>query len=215
MRHTISKEDLGGFIALLFKIIRSKFLGRRSLIFRMVPSALPRYTSPIEVADYELREVSSWDMIDQAIRKTFEAYKQYIWWDTQSMLAEGSSFWLGYLDGQLANIIFTTSGDKVRAYYFPMTSECVLISHCVTLPQYRGLHLYSAGLAKIIHTLAGRGFKRFYIGCPDWNTASVQGICRAGFVLLGRGIAKRNGRIVWYQELRPDVAEIYREDCGH
>lgn len=212
---TISRGGFVSFITLLLKIVLSKIFGQHRLVFGTVSSALVDYASRIEVADYEIKEVSSWDMVNQTTRETFTKYAQHIWWDTKSMLREGGTLWLGYLHGQLASIAWTRSGDRVRKYFFPVTSDCIVISHCVTLPQYRGLHLYPTGLAEITRVLADRGFKRFYIACSDWNIASVQAIHRAGFRLLGRGIAKNKSHFIWYQESRPDVAQVYKEDCNH
>lgn len=214
VRRIISRGDLGGFITLLFKIIRSKLLAEHRLIFGMVPSALPRHASPIELADYEIKEVSSWDMVDQSIRETFTDYRQYIWWDTESMLRGGRTLWLGYLHGRLANVTWTKTGDRVRTYFFPLTSECVLISYSVTLPEYRGLHLYPAQLVEITRVLASRGFKRFYTGCYDWNIASARGLRRAGFRLIGRGIVKKKGRIIWYPESRAECTHIDTNNKG-
>lgn len=216
VQRTISRRDIFGSIILLLKIIRSKLFGQRRLIFAMAASDLAFCASPVEATDYEIKEVSSWDMVDQSIRETFADYRQYIWWDTQSMLKEGHTLWLGYLDGQLANVTWTRTGDRVRKYFFPMTSECVLISYSITFPGYRGLHLYPAQLDEIIRILACRGFKRFYTGCYDWNIASARGLRRAGFHFIGRGrgIEKKNGRIIWYPEFTAECTHIGTNNKG-
>jgi RimJ/RimL family protein N-acetyltransferase len=93
-----------------------------------------------------------------------------------------------------------------------MTPDCVVISHSVTIPEYRGKGLYPAILKEVIHELADQGFKRFYIDCADWNRPSNRVIERIGFSLIGRGKCKRKGRLAWYQESPPDFTQVNNKE---
>ena len=86
-------------------------------------------------------------------------------------------------------------------YFVPLTSNCVLISNCFTFPEYRGRGLYSAMLNHIITEMARRRINRFYIDCNDWNLASIRGIQRAGFRLIGQGCVAEKDRLVLSRDL--------------
>jgi hypothetical protein len=184
LRYAARNRGLKGLVSVSLKIIRSKVFGQRRLVFVVEPlgSELP---SPIEVPNYKIVLIPSVDMINEALKKEFIRHQPYILSNTETVLSKGGQLWAGYLDGQLAHIACTRTGDKVGAYFFPMTPECVLISHCVTFPAYRGYSLYPATLMHIVRTLAGKSFKLFYIDCCDWNGPSERAIRRVGFHLLG------------------------------
>ena len=204
------KEGLRGFVSTAFRVLRSQLLGQRRLIFGLVPSDL-KLKPPIKIPGYEVVSITSSNVIDNVLRDKFTQYSRYIWWDTDTMLTKGACLWVGYLNGEFANITWTRTGDKIRSYFFPMTPECVLVSHSVTIPEYRGRGLYPAILTEVIRALADQGFKRFYIDCTDWNQSSSRVIERIGFSLMGRGKCKRKGRLAWYQESPPDFTQINNE----
>ncbi len=79
---------------------------------------------------------------------------------------------------------------------------------CVTLPDYRHKHLYSALLVYILGELHAEGLCRVWIGADQDNEASQRGISNAGFhhvadLVVSRVLAMR---LVWVQGL-PDVPE--------
>jgi hypothetical protein len=205
VQRVISSKGLGASIVLLLKIIRSKLLGDHRLIFGLAADQLKDLAST-KIPNLEIRQFSALDTLNQALQDKLELYA-YICGNTKEMFKKGACLWVGYLDGHIASIAYARTGDKVRMYFFPMTSECVLISHCATFPEFRGHSLYATILMNVVNNFATKGFKRFYIDCHDWNTASIKGIKNAGFRLLGRGIAK-NQRLIWYQQSRPVFARI-------
>lgn len=207
MRRAISKGDIFSATLILLKNIRSRLFGQYSQIFEMVISDSKGWKSSIEIKDYKIKEISSWDMVDDTLRQTFTEHEKDIWWDTESMLNKGSRLWIGYLRDKAACILWTTAGDNMDSYFFPLTSHCTVISHCVTLKQYRGCGLYPATLGYIVCQLFSQGITRFYIHCADWNLSSIRSISKAGFGLLGHGIAKKNGQLVWRRKPQADFVE--------
>ncbi len=79
---------------------------------------------------------------------------------------------------------------------------------CVTLPEFRQKHLYSALLVYIVGELRREPFCRIWIGANLDNLASQKGISRAGFrpvahLVISRVLAMR---MVWAQGV-PDAPE--------
>lgn len=178
-----------------FKMVRSKLFGQRRLIFSITLSG-SEALSPIEVPNYRMVSITSIDMIDDTLKEKFIQRQCYILPNTQTVLSKGGHLWVGYLNGQLANLACTRTGDGIGSYFFPLTAECVLISHCVTFPEYRGHDLYPASLTHIVRTLGNKGFKRFYIDCCDWNMSSERAIRHTGFRLIDRRKCKRKEHLL-------------------
>ena len=197
---------LRDLICTSFRIARSGLFGQRRLIFGRMPSA-QHLIPPGKGSDCKIVSITSSDMIDDVLKDNFLQYRRYMGWDTETMLRKGACLWVVYLNGELAHVSWTRTGDKIRSYFFPMTPECVLISHSVTIPEFRGRGLFPVVLEEIVRMLAQKGFKRFYIDCSDWNQSSKRAIERAGFSLIGRGKCKRKGRLAWYQESPPDFTQ--------
>jgi RimJ/RimL family protein N-acetyltransferase len=201
LKRTLSSRDFQSFIKLLLAIGRSTMFGSQVLIFQLTPSDIKKVSS-IHVADYVTKLILCWDMTNESLKDKFEKYKRYVMQDPATALRSGKWLWVGYLEDQVAHVAWTTTGDKVGKYFFPLSPDSVLISHCVTLPEYRGMGLFPATLLQVASTLANRGFKCFYIDCQAWNFPSRRGIELAGFRLIGLGKHKRNGRLVFYNQLR-------------
>jgi len=211
LRYATRKEGLKGLISLSLKIIRSKLFGHRSLIFSFDLSSSEGF-SPIKVPNYKIVWIPSLNMFDETLKDEFVQYKRYIFPDTETVLCKGSHLWAGYLNGQLAHLSCTRTGDKIDSDFFPMTADCVLISHSLTLPDYRGRGLYLATLTHIIYVLGNKGFKRFYTSCYDYNIFSQRAILHAGFHLIGQGNLKRKGHLTWYQESPINSARLYKRE---
>jgi RimJ/RimL family protein N-acetyltransferase len=208
LRFAALRKGLKGLLSTLFKMIQHKTVGSPQLVFAQELSDSEVSSVP-EVPNYRISSFLSADEIDETLRGKLIQNQHYIYPGTEKVLTKGGHLWVGYLGGQLANLACTRAGDRVGLFFLPMTAECVFISHCVTLPPYRGRGLFPAILRWIVHTLGIKGFKRFYIACNDWNLPSVHAICRAGFHLIGRGKYKRKDRLVWYQE-SPDFTRLNR-----
>jgi RimJ/RimL family protein N-acetyltransferase len=63
--------------------------------------------------------------------------------------------------------------------------ECEIM-FCLTLPEFRGKGLYPSALQGIQRYLKGRGYEKCFICATDDNLASIRGIEKSGFRLVGR-----------------------------
>lgn len=200
--HTAKTKGLLRATYLLCLIVRSRLSQHRPMFGLTVPDSVS--ASAPEIPGYEIELLKP----EQECNLTTELSQcqQQLDWDIKTMLRDGADVWIGHLNGRLATAAVTKTGDKKPLWFFPLTRDCAVISHCVTFRPYRGLGLYPASLVQIVSTLAKRGINRFYIDCSDWNTPSVSGILRAGFQLIGRGIVSRKGRLIWRQQSRPDFS---------
>ncbi len=187
--------------AIIGRMARSRFFGLYGPVYSLEKSEVhKRQTAP--APDCRVSSYDRWCDIDAPIREALSHHGDQIWWDTEQLLSNGGQMWIGSVSGEPASLGWSWPGDKVRAYFFPLTSSCVLLSHFVTFPAFRGRGLYVALLVHIVQALTARGAERFFIHCADWNTASLHGIERVGFRRIGFGIARRNKHLVWYPRSR-------------
>lgn len=210
IRRAALKRGIAGLVGTALKMIRSRLLGRWKLVYGLAPPVAKSVT----VSGFEIVCVSSRDMIDESLRDSFRGHEREISWGAEGMLSDGACLWVGYLDGKLASVIWTRTGDKVKSYFFPMTASCVLISHVVTISEYRGHGLLPAMLIEIIHKFMDNGCSRFYIDCWDWNESSQRMIERVGFSLIGRGKHIGKDKAAWYQESPPDLTQMHKGGKG-
>ncbi len=204
------KKGLAGLVRTAGKLGRDFLLGQHRVVFGLY--AMTNIDNPTNEDDREFNVtgITSVDTIDEELWLEFSRYRRYIWRDIKAMLDSGRRLWLGYWNGKLACVLWTISGDRQEAYFFPMTDRCTLIAHCVTLPEYRRKGCFTRGLKYVTASLTREGYRRFYVDCSDWNDASRKAIERAGFRRIGRGKCRRRGRLLWYQEATPDIAHLFR-----
>jgi RimJ/RimL family protein N-acetyltransferase len=199
----ILKNPLIGVLT-AYRIVRAKVVGARRPMFTLTGSDIGK-VPVIEIPDYRIECFSTWPDMSCSLQKELSQNRNYLEWDNAEKLFEqGGKLWVGRLCGQLANVGWSRQGNMVHLWFFPLTPTWYVISHCVTLPEFRGLGLYPAMLSYIAHTLCSQGAERFFIDCSDWNLSSIQGIKKVGFQKIGYGVHKRNGRLIWYQAARPD-----------
>ncbi|MCK4913615.1 MAG: hypothetical protein KAS69_03330 [Planctomycetes bacterium] len=167
---------------------------------------------PLEMPGYRIEVIESYEMISASLRNELSQLKKEIGYDIGTLFDNGASLWVARLDDKVAHIAWTQTGDKVGRYFFPLTSDYIMISHCCTLPAYRGSHIYPVTLTKLVSALGRRGNKRFFVACSDCNLASIRGIERAGFRLIGRGKVKRCNRLIWYQKVRAGFPKYHASD---
>ena len=202
----ILEKDFRGLVKVAFKIACSKIFGPRRLVFGLRMHG-PDCATPVEIPGFKLLLFESWECVDDAVKKQLAQSKDFILAVTEVAVNNGAWLWVGYWDNKLTNIILTTTADNKQRYFFPLPEQGVVISHSVTIPQYRRFGFYKAGLTRIVNELAKRGHNVFYIDCVDWNVASVRAIESTGFSLIGEG--KHNGkeRFCWHQKTKPCFAE--------
>jgi GNAT superfamily N-acetyltransferase len=204
LKHALCSRDARLFLRLLLKMARSAIFGQQRLVYQLMAADVKSLPST-HVDDYITKAILSSDMDNDTLRNELVGYEDYIGVYAKRPSANKKWLWVGYLKGKVAHIAWSTAGDEVSRYFFPLDPNWVLISHCVTLPQYRGLGLFRASLSYIVHTLNDKGFQRFYIDCNAWNHASTQAIQRAGFQLIGFAKHKRKGQLIFRHE-PPDVS---------
>lgn len=182
-------------------------LGQHRLLFAMTGDK----AAGIEVSPPEglaVRRYGSWDELGPQERAFVNDNARLIHWDVPRSLAAGAVTWIAAKDGTPVSIAQTRRGDRIEVYFFPMTETCVLVSHCMTLPDWRGRGYYEVMLRHVSRELQREGCRRIYIDCLRENKSSQRGIIKAGFLEIGRGIHRRNGSIVWWQETPPSVSRL-------
>lgn len=204
----VLKGDLLGALVITTRLLKSLFLGQRRLIFGMASEKLN--FCKLEIREgFSIKKITSWDQVDSVTRLFFKDNNRLIWWNSKEMLDGGCILWIGYQSDEIATIAWGRTGDKLGSYFFPMTPKCAVISHCLTMPDFRGEGLYSCTVKHVMADLMkASGVDRFYIDCSDWNYASEKGILKVGFKLIGIGQCKNRGRLAWYQQSMPDVAKL-------
>jgi RimJ/RimL family protein N-acetyltransferase len=198
----ILKNPLLGVLT-AFRVARAEIVGGPRLMFTLASSDIGKVPI-IEIPDYKVECFSTWPNMGYSLQKELSQNRNYLEWDAEKLFEQGGKLWIGRLKGQLANVGWSRQGNMVRLWFFPLTPTWYVISHCVTLPEFRGLGLFPAMLSYIAHTLCSQGAERFFIDCQSWNYPSIRGVEKVGFQKIGYGMHKRNGRIIWYQVARPD-----------
>jgi hypothetical protein len=197
----LREKDFRGLAAFGFKVVRSKILGYKTLVFAR-NSHNSDSTAPAEMPSFKMRVFKSWQAVDDNIKQQLRQNDHFL----ESLIKNGAWLWAGYCDDEFTNAVLTFRGDKKRRYYFPLDEKCVVISHCITMPQYRRLGLYKTSLAYVLNELAQNGQNLFYIDCSDWNFPSIKAIEAVGFTLIGEGQHKRKDQLLWRQKTKPSLA---------
>lgn len=131
--------------------------------------------------------------------------------ETIDRLNAGKHCYGAWVDGQLAAYAWVSFVEEhigelnLRVKLLPGE---IYIWDCVTAPELRGKHLYSALLSHIIQEFHIHGFCRAWIGADLENVISQKGMLRAGFhhvadLFIERVLAVRQ---VWVHGL-PDIPE--------
>jgi GNAT superfamily N-acetyltransferase len=114
-------------------------------------------------------------------------------------LESGRQCYTARVDGRLAAygwVSFTDENIGELNLRIKLLVGEAYIWDCVTLPDYRNQHLYSALLAFIVRELHARSYCRAWIGADLENVPSQRGMARAGFhhvadLLIGHTLARR------------------------
>jgi len=159
----------------------------------------------VEIPGYRIEHFLAWADVRPSLRKELSYEERNVGFDTEKVFERGGILWIGRLHGELATAGWTRGGSNVRSWFLPLAPTWFVISHCVTLPKFRGLGLFPAMLSFITRTLFSQGAERFFVDCSDWNLPSIQGIEKVGFRKIGYGTHKRNGQLIWHQVAKPDL----------
>jgi RimJ/RimL family protein N-acetyltransferase len=189
---------------IVYRIVLGKIIGERRLMYTLASSDLGKVKAT-ETPNYVIECLPTWSDVHHSLRQELSQKRSCLGWDAEKLFDQGGTLWIGRSHGQLASAGWSRAGSKVRSWFFPLAPTWFVISHAITLPEFRGADLYPAMLWFIVRTLAGQGAERFFIDCNDWNVPSIRGIKKAGFQKIGSGVSKRNGHLLWYQVAKPDL----------
>lgn len=107
----------------------------------------------------------------------------------RSFLDRGDAGYYAYEDGQPAHRSWVQFGPSTAqcemGVTFPLGRQDCCIHYCVTYPAARGRGIYTAVLDRIARDARSEG-KTVFIATVRSNLASIRGIKRAGFSLIGR-----------------------------
>jgi len=182
-------------MGLVGRILRSQVFGQRRLIFALSATEAMQ-VPPIVIEGYQVRWLAGWPRVRQELYEPLGCHRRHLPDEPQQLSEEGAWFWVGWLEGQAANVGVSRMGDKVGRFFFPLTARQCLLSHFDTLPDFRGRGLYRAMLVHIMHEMRTRGVETFFIDCSDWNTASRRGIEHVGFHVVATGVEGRTLRLL-------------------
>jgi GNAT superfamily N-acetyltransferase len=118
--------------------------------------------------------------------------------DARQRLADGRRCFVAKVNGQIAAYGWVTQGTEYVGElerHFDLRGDEAYIWDCVTLPAWRGKHLYSALLNRIVYRLHEEGVYRVWIGASRQNQPSIRGIVNAGFQSIADVIYRRFLRI--------------------
>ena len=179
-------------LRLLLLRARAKFLSDHRLVFEQATNEVHDASG----ASLCVTEHNDWSSISPEIRSTLVAHTRHLRWNLQDTVESGGTLWLGLERDLIEGFAITRRGDQIERYFFPLDADCIVISHCMTLLEFRGRGIYPALLQAILYRLS-TSCERFYIDCADYLEASARGICKAGFHFIGHGVCHRNGRLEW------------------
>lgn len=186
-------------LCLVYRVIRTRFCGERHIVYGQLTSVLRHRQACPDPAEFVVQSIARWPAMQQLLRTELRTWpRQILPDDLEDLWQKGSRLWIGRFQGQAATIAVSRLGPQVRPFFFPLQVQHALISHCGTISCYRGRGLYPAMLSQIAGHLAAEGITCIVIHCCDWNTSSRQGIERAGFQPIGRGLRRRDGQLHWF-----------------
>ena len=210
LKRAVQRDGLGAGLKLIWQSIHQAVSGQRRLLFAMTGEEALAIKTNQEETGFTVTCYENYEDISPELRQLISENGRHLWWNVAENLGSGAKLWVGTVNGTPLSFAQTRSGETIDVYFFPMTEDCILISHCVTLPEARGQGLYMKMLRQICCMYGALGARRLYIDCTDFNLSSARGIRAAGFHDIGRGIHFRSGKLAWFQETPPSVSRLSR-----
>jgi hypothetical protein len=183
-------------IGLLWRICRTNLLYEWKYVYVLEACELHR-VPVFDIPGYHVDCLSNLADI-QRLEQGLREYPGLLPDDAFRLQADGALFWVGRVNGILANLGVSRYGSPAHQYFWPLMRSCAALSHFGTVPQFRGRGLYPALLAHILRELAPGHVEYFLIECGDWNIGSRRGIEHAGFRHIGYGKETVRGRLSWH-----------------
>ncbi|MEM7165588.1 MAG: GNAT family N-acetyltransferase [Planctomycetota bacterium] len=174
-----------GLLGAVRRVVRNRNPIHRGLAYEITPDVLAAAQLP-DPGDLVTTRYDSWDEIPGELRQVFEERdSEPQRRDFECYFADGSTVWIGLIDGALAGVCWRTRPRDRGRYFVPLTKTEAIIYACFVLPGFRGRNIYPRMLQRQVAESFEDGLTRVYINCKRWNTPSVRGIQKAGFRAIG------------------------------
>jgi hypothetical protein len=106
-----------------------------------------------------------------------------------SQFLKGCELWLGRIEGAVEGVCWSRSHTLRSDYFVPLKETDANILSCFVFPECRGKGIYPAMLETMVSLLFAQDqIRNVYIDCKSWNIASIHGIQKAGFILIGKAV---------------------------
>ncbi len=118
--------------------------------------------------------------------------------EVDKLFSKGCELWIGRLEGKLAGICWSRRGKKRSDYFVPLGESDATILSCFVFPDFRGRKIYPTMLETMVNVMLSQDQTgNVYIDCKSWNTASIRGIQKAGFISIGKAVRMVLFNRVW------------------
>jgi ribosomal protein S18 acetylase RimI-like enzyme len=98
---------------------------------------------------------------------------------------KGASLWLVESEDRLAGYGWTSAGQTIAPYYFPLGPDDVQLFDFYVFPRFRGRAIHWLLTSHILHTLAAEGRSRAFADTGEWNQAQLASFKMTPFRSLG------------------------------
>ena len=196
-------KGIGAFCHLLFLSLRDALFEQKHIVFCLSGNAID-LCGRCHVEGVTFQRFHTWDEVGERIKADIAQAAKSVWWGSPDWFDRGWQLWVGKVEGSLGVLSWSRDDKHSSGFFCPVPPRSMVIWQTVTLPDFRGRHLYSAMLAHVVETKAREGFERFYISCRDYNMSSRAGIRRVGFERIGCARVRKWSKLsIWVPERAP------------
>lgn len=174
-----------GSIGLVRHLYRHKCPLHRSLVFKKNCRSSTCSVPGLTVKRYHVR-----DQIDTNLLDVIAELKDgRILREANKLFLKKCELWLGQIEGRVVGLCWSRSQQQRTDYFVPLYDTDATILSCFVFPQYRGKGIYPTMLETMVNTMMTHDhIQTVYIDCKSWNTPSVRGIEKAGFIFVGQAL---------------------------
>jgi hypothetical protein len=174
-----------GSMGLIRHVFRNKFPLHICLVYRKTYRS-NSYTVPgLLIERYSSRSAVGLEIIDTLRMPGGVEMSRGV----DKLFSQGCELWLGRLEGKTAGICWSRMHKRRSDYFIPLEETDATILSCDVFPAFRGQGIFPAMLQTMVNTLMDHDqICQVYIDCKSWNTASIRGIQKAGFVSIGKAV---------------------------
>ena len=168
------------------KILQRLFCLKRISLFSIELSNPPADPGEESALTFEIVNAGEYPYVKKSMRPYMDALSMEWFWRTHPykkiyIVKKGDEI-LHY--GRILS-----EGEKTREV--SLREGEAYIGPCFTVPDKRGMGIYTYALREIIRRLSGSGLKKAYIASEITNKSSISGILKAGFRLDREGFLIR------------------------